>query len=105
MRALSALACRSSRAASPPILACGSGPGTIGFPINVGGRSVASGDLLVGDRDGVVMVPRADMSAVADKLEQVRSAEQAAEAAVKGGRTGLDEIAALLASDRVQYVD
>ncbi len=82
-----------------------SGPGKIGFPIDVGGRSVSSGDLLVGDRDGVVVVPRSEMETVAAKLEQVSAAERAAEAAVKGGRTGLDEIAELLASDRVQYVD
>jgi len=35
------------------------GPGTVGLPIVCGGVAIASGDLIVGDRDGVVAVPRA----------------------------------------------
>jgi len=34
------------------------GPGTIGLPIAIGGQTVQAGDLVVGDRDGVVVVPR-----------------------------------------------
>ena len=35
------------------------GPGSVGLPIVCGGVTVASGDVVVGDRDGVVVVPRA----------------------------------------------
>ena len=35
------------------------GPGSVGLPIVCGGVAVASGDVAVGDRDGVVVVPRA----------------------------------------------
>ena len=37
------------------------GPGSVGLPIVCGGVTVASGDVVVGDRDGVVVVPRARM--------------------------------------------
>ncbi len=36
------------------------GPGSVGLPINCGGRPVQSGDIVVGDRDGIVIVPQAD---------------------------------------------
>ena len=35
----------------------GKGPGKVGYPVHIGGRRVASGDIVVGDRDGVVVVP------------------------------------------------
>ncbi|MFG1419888.1 RraA family protein [Xanthobacter sp. V0B-10] len=37
-----------------------SGPGEIGYPVSAGGLSVASGDLVIGDADGVLVLPRAD---------------------------------------------
>jgi len=37
------------------------GPGEIGLPISLGGESVAAGDVVVGDRDGVVVVPLASL--------------------------------------------
>lgn len=35
-----------------------SGPGEVGYPIATGGVSIASGDLVVGDEDGVIVLPR-----------------------------------------------
>ena len=37
-----------------------SGPGKIGLPIVCGGVAVQPGDVVLGDRDGVVIIPRAD---------------------------------------------
>ena len=34
-----------------------SGPGTVGLPTVVGGVAVGPGDIVVGDQDGVVVVP------------------------------------------------
>ncbi len=61
------------------------GPGSIGLDIRCGGVAVRSGDLVLADRDGVVIVPRGEIDAVADKLDQVRTAEAAMEAAVRDG--------------------
>lgn len=61
------------------------GPGTIGLDILCGGVAVSSGDLVVADRDGVVIVPHARIDAVADKLDQVRAGEKEMEAKVRGG--------------------
>lgn len=81
------------------------GPGTIGLPILCGGLSIASGDVVIGDRDGVVVVPFAAITTTLANLEMVRSAEAAMLAKVKGGLTEVSFIAALLASDRVRRID
>jgi len=59
------------------------GPGTVGEPVDLGGLRIESGDILIGDRDGVVVVPRERAEAVLAALKDVRAAEAALEAKVK----------------------
>src|SRR5271168_3043872 len=61
------------------------GPGTVGLPVVCGGVSIASGDVLVGDRDGVVVVPRARISATLESLERVKASEAATLERVRAG--------------------
>lgn len=82
-----------------------SGPGTVGLPVVVGGVPVASGDLIAGDADGVVVVPQASLGEVGRRLAAIAQAEREIEAAVGAGLTELPEMTALLASDRVRWVD
>ena len=65
------------------------GPGQVGAPVMLGGVQVCSGDIVVGDADGVVVVPLAKAEAVLGKLRMVQSAEKSAEASVKAGATSL----------------
>jgi regulator of RNase E activity RraA len=61
------------------------GPGEINVPIACGGQVVHPGDILVGDRDGVVVVPRHDAAAALSELERIRSYEtQQLEAIARG---------------------
>lgn len=82
-----------------------SGPGTVGLPILIGGARVESGDLLIGDRDGVVVAPRATLTAVAARVAAVREAERRAEEEVRNGLHTRDDIAELLRSSRVRWVE
>ncbi|HXE26427.1 MAG TPA: RraA family protein [Roseiarcus sp.] len=61
------------------------GPGSVGLPIVCGGVPIASGDLIVGDRDGVVVVPRARMAETLESLEKVKAVEAATLERVRGG--------------------
>ena len=61
------------------------GPGTVGLPIICGGRAIASGDVIVADRDGVVSVPRASIGETLANLERVKAAEAAMLERVRGG--------------------
>ena len=65
------------------------GPGQVGAPIVLGGVHVSSGDIVVGDADGVLVVPLAQADAVLTRLRKVQAAEQQAEAAVKSGATSM----------------
>lgn len=82
-----------------------SGPGRIGFAIVCGGVAVQAGDVLVGDRDGVVVIPRGDVETVIGRLDEIRRAEEATQVKIRAGMTHLDSVAELLKSDKVAYVD
>jgi 4-hydroxy-4-methyl-2-oxoglutarate aldolase len=81
------------------------GPGKVGQPVNLGTVTVESGDVVVGDRDGVVVVPRARIAAVVEALARIREAEAGLEAKVQGGLKIPDFATELLASDRVRRLD
>ena len=61
------------------------GPGQVGLPVVMGGVSVESGDIIVADNDGVVVVSRMAVAAVLERLPGIRAAEAAFEAQVKAG--------------------
>ena len=82
-----------------------SGPGRIGLPVVVGDVTVESGDVVVGDLDGVVVIPRAQLDAVLDRLAAVRRAEAALQEKIAKGLDCPEAVRALLGSDRVRYVD
>ena len=72
------------------------GPGSVGLPVVCGGVLVATGDVVVGDRDGVVIVRRARLSATLANLEHVKAMEAVTLERVRGGLKELPvEVAAL----------
>ena len=75
----------------------GKGPGKVGYPIEAGGRAVASGDLVIGDRDGIVIVPSAQIEQVANNLDAIRKAEKELAEKVAEGLTCFDNVREILA--------
>lgn len=61
------------------------GPGEVNLGVNCGGVHVMPGDILVGDVDGVVVVPAADAEATARRLDLVREKEASALQRVRAG--------------------
>ncbi len=61
------------------------GPETVNLPVIVGGVNIEAGDLVVGDVDGVVVVPHARIDAVIARLEDIQAKEDATMAAVEAG--------------------
>ena len=78
------------------------GPGTVGLPIHIAGQRVETGDLIVADEDGVVVVPFARIDAVIAHLNVVRGLEGDLDTKIADGFR--EPIAELLASDRVRWV-
>jgi 4-hydroxy-4-methyl-2-oxoglutarate aldolase len=81
------------------------GPGTVGEPITIGGVTVSPGDVVVGDRDGVVVVSRDELETVLTRLQAVQQAEAALEQKVLQGMESPSFIAAVLESEKVHYLD
>jgi regulator of RNase E activity RraA len=61
------------------------GPGEVNFPISCGGIVVNPGDVIVGDTNGVVVVPSAVARVTLDLLEQRRESNASYVEAVKRG--------------------
>jgi regulator of RNase E activity RraA len=61
------------------------GPGKVGFGAVVGGRHIETGDMIVADRDGVVVVPFTKIDTVIAQLAAIQKLEDALDAKVQGG--------------------
>jgi 4-hydroxy-4-methyl-2-oxoglutarate aldolase len=81
------------------------GPGTVGLPISIGGMTVEPGDVVAGDRDGVVVVPRRRIPEVIAALETVKALEAELDAKVKAGLKTFPPVVAMLETGKVRYVD
>jgi 4-hydroxy-4-methyl-2-oxoglutarate aldolase len=84
-----------------PASPAANGPGVVGAPVTLGGQHVRPGDIIVGDADGVVVIPLDRAHAVLGRLQQIRAAEAKAIAAVEAGAVGNDRIAAIVAAARI----
>ena len=81
------------------------GPGTVNLPIVLAGTSVAPGDVVIGDADGVVVIPFDNIDLVSARLEKVRAAEASLVARVAEGLGVPEWVRKLHAEGRVQEVD
>lgn len=67
-----------------PVYACGispngpfkNGPGEINTPVAFGGQVVNPGDIVVGDADGVVIVPQHEAAELVEKVKKVSAMEK-----------------------------
>lgn len=104
---------------APGVIACGlpvfcrgviansparKGPGTVGLAIDLAGVHVAAGDVLVGDMDGVVVIPQARVAEVVEKLPALKAAEGAQDKAVAQGLKH-SQAAAIALEGRIVEVD
>jgi len=81
------------------------GPGEIGLPIAIGGVIVDAGDLVVGDQDGIVVVARAQVDAVAKDVQAVAAKEKTMDGWVRDGAKVPPWLESTLADKGVRYVD
>jgi len=65
-------------------------PGSLGEPIRIGDVSVCRGDLVVGDADGVVVIPAASADDVLEAAKQRVENESAILERLRNGETTLD---------------
>ncbi len=66
------------------------GGGSINEPVTIGSVSVCPGDLVVGDEDGVVIVPRQEIADVLQAAQDRERKEQHVKSELKAGKTTLE---------------
>jgi regulator of RNase E activity RraA len=81
------------------------GPGEIGGPVSCGGVAVHSGDLVIGDEDGVVVVLYGDLEAVANRLAAIEAKEAAMKTAIESGHLIPDWVNPVLSEKGCQIID
>ena len=75
------------------------------MPINIGGQKVESGDIIVADMDGVVVVPHRKIDFVITRLSQVADSEHSLGAEVREGLKIPDAVRDMILEDNVKFVD
>lgn len=68
-------------------------------PVQIGGIVVNPGDIVVGDEDGVVIIPRQALATVVENIKTVTEIEEQMEKAINEGRP-VEEVKALLAKKK-----
>jgi 4-hydroxy-4-methyl-2-oxoglutarate aldolase len=81
------------------------GPGEIGLAVVIGGATVRSGDILVGDRNGVVVVPRERAAEVVARLANVAAKEAEMDEAIRAGAKSATWVQATITAKGVRFVD
>jgi len=72
------------------------GPGEINYPVSVGGIVVFPGDIIVGDLNGLVVIPREIAEEILDRLTATAAKESDYVAAVRRGEFSNDWVDTLL---------
>ena len=81
-----------------------SGPGEIGFPVSLGDVPINSGDVIVSDDSGAVVIPLAQLDDVIDKLAHIRKLEAELDARVAEGLITPDVVHELAAAGSIKRV-
>ena len=82
-----------------------SGPAKIGYPTEIGNKTIHSGDIIVADSDGVTVVPFNKIDEVIEKLDRIIELENAVDDKVKNGLKISQKALNYINSDQVIYED
>lgn len=81
------------------------GPGEINVPIAIGGRPINPGDIIVGDRDGIVIIPKEDAEAVLKPAKEKSAADASKVEASKNGTADKKWVDEKLLSKETEIID
>ncbi|MEM8947895.1 MAG: RraA family protein [Pseudomonadota bacterium] len=80
-----------------------SGPGEVGLPLSLGDVAVDTGDVVVGDADGVVIISLDRLAEVTRNLEEVAAKEAALHAKIESG--GFESLLSEAVKQAIRYVE
>lgn len=71
----------------------------------IDGASIATGDVLVGDADGVAVIPAANLTSVTSQIPEIKAKEAEMERRVADGGRSATWLEGTLAAKGVRYID
>ncbi len=81
------------------------GPGEINVPVSVGNIAVMPGDIVLGDRDGVIVIPRVDAPHILKDAIQLAAKDASKVEAAKRGTTKRQWVDERLSEKDVEIID
>ena len=81
------------------------GPGEINVPIACGGVSVNPGDIILGDADGVIVIPLKDAEAVLAAAEELHKNDAAKVLAAQNGTSNRAWVMKTLEAKKTEFID
>lgn len=81
------------------------GPGEVNTPIAVGGVAVCPGDLIVGDADGVIVIPLSDAASLLEAATEYSKFDASKVEAAKNGKANRAWVNKSLIEKGVEFID
>ena len=80
------------------------GPGEINVPISIGNIAVNPGDIVLGDRDGVIIIPKADAAQIVEEAKKYAEMDAGKVAAAKNGTAKRQWVEDTLEKKKVEII-
>ena len=81
------------------------GPGEVNVPISIGGVVIQPGDIVLGDEDGVIVIPRKDAAELIDKAEENAKKDHAKVEKASDGSINRQWVTKALEDKKVEFID
>ncbi len=81
------------------------GPGEINVPISCGGISINPGDIILGDPDGVICIPKKDAAVVLQAAKEFQAKDESKLEASKNGTANREWVGKSLAAKGFEIID
>lgn len=81
------------------------GPGEVNVPIACGEISVHPGDIIVGDADGIIVIPKRDAEAILVDAKKIQANDAAKAQAAKTGSANREWVTKLLEEKKFEFID
>ena len=81
------------------------GPGEVNVPVACGGISVNPGDIILGDPDGVIVIPRKDAAQILEDAKKFQEADEKKLEAAKNGTANRAWVEKTLAAKEFEIID
>lgn len=82
-----------------------SGPGEVNVPISCGGVMVRPGDIILGDRDGVIAIPYRDAAEILTQARKIKEMDVSKLKAAQGGRADRAWVNEGLRANQCEIID